>query len=86
MSKYQKYLDCQHRWMKGYKWCVKCGAAKDDLRWMNEFAAIEVQRDELLAACEAAWFVLQKYDTRDEWEAGQTVFTAIAKAKGENDE
>ena len=49
----------------------------------GRITTLEAQVAKLLEACEAVQFVLEKYDTGDEWEAGQTVATAIANVKGE---
>ena len=59
MSKYQKYLDCEHIWnltpiRSGEPQnCNKCGVSYGAWRWIQKIAALEAQRDELLAACEA---------------------------------
>ena len=79
--------DCEHEFMSGPRqWpriCKHCARLQSDIEWAEKVVALEAQVAELLGACKAVQFVLEKYDTGDEWEAGQTVATAIANVKGE---
>jgi len=59
--------------------------------WLGGMAGMQVVTDEAnrlvnsVVTEQAALSVLRRFDTRDEWEAGQTVHAAIATVKGDPD-
>jgi len=86
VSKYQKYLDCEHEWVSEFTKATQCQNCKmlyRERHLIQDIAELEAQLDEAVNVCEAVMMFLELDATIEYadkiWEELKAVITKVKR-------